>query len=46
MNSQALWGCYDTVPSLYIAELLHNKEDEFITVIKYQWNGKSKNIAG
>ena len=45
MNSQALWGCYDTVPSLYIAELLHNKEDEFITVIKYQWNGKSKNIV-
>ena len=46
MNSQALWGCYDTVPSLYIAELLHNKEDEFITVIKYQWNGNSKNISG
>ena len=46
MNSQALWGCYDTVPSLCIAELLHNKEDEFITVIKYQWNGKTKMISG
>jgi hypothetical protein len=41
-NSQALWGCYDTVPALEIAELYHEKESGIITVIYYEWNGKKK----
>ena len=45
VNSQALWGCYDTVPSLGIAELFHDKNSDFITVIKYKWNGKQKILA-
>lgn len=42
LNSQALWGCYDTVPSLAIAELCHEKDSDFITVISYEWNGLRK----
>lgn len=42
LNSQALWGCYDTVPSLAIAELCHEKDSDFITVISYEWNGSRK----
>lgn len=42
MNSQALWGCYETVPSLEIAELFHEKDSGVITVILYEWNGKRK----
>lgn len=40
MNSQALWGCYDTVPSLRIAELLRPANSSVVTVIYYYWNGK------
>jgi len=42
MNSQALWGCYETVKSLRIAELLRPENSRFITVIFYHWNGKKK----
>lgn len=42
MNSQALWGCYETVKSLRIAELLRPENSQFITVIFYHWNGKKK----
>lgn len=42
LNSQALWGCYDSVPSLAIAELCHEKDSDFITVISYEWNGSHK----
>ncbi len=42
VNSQALWGCYDTVPALEIAELCHEKDSNMITVIFYEWNGKKK----
>lgn len=42
VNSQALWGCYDTVPALEIAELCHEKDSDMITVIYYEWNGKKK----
>ena len=44
VNSQALWGCYDTVPALSIAELIHEKDSSFITVIKYLWNGRKKTL--
>ncbi len=44
VNSQSLWGCYDTVPALSIAELCHAKNTDFITVIHYEWNGKVKKL--
>lgn len=42
MNSQALWGCYETVPSLRIAELLRPANSSVVTVIYYYWNGKER----
>ncbi|MBM7706422.1 uncharacterized protein (TIGR02680 family) [Chryseomicrobium aureum] len=44
MNSQALWGDYDTVPALAIADLLRPKNADFVTVMRYRWNG-SKRIS-
>lgn len=42
MNSQALWGCYETVKSLRIAELLRPANSSVVTVIYYYWNGKER----
>ena len=46
MNSQALWGCFDTVHNLSIAELLRPENSQVITVIFYHWNGKKKELVG
>ncbi|MBP3039557.1 TIGR02680 family protein [Bacillaceae bacterium Marseille-Q3522] len=45
MNSQALWGDYDTISSLSIAELVRPKNADFVTVIRYQWDGKQKTLV-
>lgn len=45
INSQSLWGCFKTIPKLNIAELIHEKDSDFITVIKYEWNGKIKKLV-
>lgn len=42
MNSQALWGCYETVKNLKISELLRPANADYISVINYIWNGKEK----
>lgn len=42
MNSQYLWGCYETVSALRIAELLRPENADYITVIFYHWNGRKK----
>ena len=42
MNSQALWGCYETVKRLKISELLRPLNTNYVTVINYIWNGKEK----
>ena len=42
MNSQALWGCYETVKRLKISELLRPLNANYVTVIDYIWNGKEK----
>lgn len=42
MNSQALWGCYQTVKRLKIVELLRPLNSNTITPINYIWNGKEK----
>ena len=44
MNSQSLWGCYATVPTLRIAELLRPGNASVVTVINYQWNGHEKKL--
>lgn len=45
MNSQALWGDYDTISSLSICELVRPKNADFVTVIRYQWDGKQKSLV-
>ena len=45
MNSQALWGCYDTVKHLKISELLRPMNANFVAVINYIWDGKEKRVV-
>lgn len=42
MNSQVLWGCYETVRTLRIAELLRPANAKLVTVIYYYWNGRKR----
>ena len=42
MNSQSLWGCYDTVRGLRIAELLRPMNSQIVTIIRYTWNGHER----
>lgn len=42
MNSQALWGCYETVPALRISELYRPANAQMVSVINYEWNGKER----
>lgn len=44
MNSQALWGCYPSVPSLHVSELLHPVGSQVVTVINYHWNGICREV--
>ncbi len=44
INSQILWGDYDTVPSLAICELLRPNNANFVTVLRYKWNGQFKEL--
>jgi len=45
INSQVLWGDYDTVPGLAIYQLLRPENAKFVTVISYIWNGKERILA-
>ncbi len=42
INSQVLWGDYDTVPKLAIYHLIRPLNAKCVTVMKYVWNGKGK----
>ncbi|SDE10028.1 TIGR02680 family protein [Bhargavaea beijingensis] len=44
MNSQALWGDYDTVLSLSVYELIRQKNADFVSTIRYEWNGREKQL--
>lgn len=43
LNSQVLWGTYESVKSLAIYELIRQGED-VVLPIKYHWNGKIKSM--
>lgn len=45
INSQVLWGDYDTVPSLAIYHLIRPLNAKCVTVLKYIWNGKEKTLV-
>ena len=42
LNSQILWGTYDTVDNLAISELIRENNEKMVTVIRYHWNGQEK----
>ena len=42
MNSQSLWGCYDTVNEVRIAELYRPMNSQTVTTIRYLWNGHER----
>ncbi len=42
MNSQALWGCFETVKGLRIAELLRPQNSQTVSAIRYTWNGHER----
>ena len=39
MTSQVLWGCYDTVPQLSIYEIYRPRDVDYVTLIRFYWNG-------
>ncbi|BAQ10199.1 chromosome segregation atpase-like protein [Bacillus sp. OxB-1] len=39
MNSQVLWGDYETISALSICELIRPKNADFVSVMRYHWNG-------
>lgn len=45
MNSQSLWGDYDTVKSLSISEIVRPKNAPFVTVMRYHWNGNNLGMS-
>lgn len=42
INSQILWGDYETVPAISIYQLLRPENAKYVTVISYVWNGKER----
>lgn len=42
MNSQVLWGCYETVEELSIAQILRPVDSPVLAVARYYWDGKEK----
>ncbi|HAN09323.1 MAG TPA: TIGR02680 family protein [Clostridiales bacterium] len=42
INSQVLYGDYDTVPSLAISELIRPNNAKFVSVIRYRWDGSRR----
>lgn len=42
MNSQILWGDYDTIDHLSVYELLRPQNADYVGVLKYYWNGKRR----
>lgn len=42
MNSQSLWGCFEPVRGLRIAELLRPQNSQTVSAIRYTWNGHER----
>lgn len=46
LNSQSLWGTFDTVPSLNIYELSRPDNRPFVAIQSYYWNGHKRERIG
>lgn len=45
INSQVLWGEYDTIPSLAINELVSDPSSQIVSVIRYRWDGNKRELV-
>jgi len=45
INSQILWGDYDTVPKIAVYQLVRPENVKFVTVIPYIWNGNTRMLV-
>ncbi|MCL2322806.1 MAG: hypothetical protein FWC47_11975, partial [Oscillospiraceae bacterium] len=45
INSQVLWGCYGSVPSLSICDLKRPNNSDIVTIIRYKWNGIMRELV-
>lgn len=45
INSQVLWGEYDTVPNLSICELISDVNNKVVSIMRYHWNGKKRELV-
>lgn len=45
INSQVLWGEYDTVPNLSICELISDVNNKVVSVMRYHWDGKKRELV-
>jgi len=45
INSQILWGDYDTLPNLAIYQLERPDNAKCVGVLRYHWNGVSRNLV-
>ncbi|MBO1084942.1 TIGR02680 family protein [Enterococcus mundtii] len=46
LNSQALWGDYDTVSSLNVYQLLRKANSTTVGMVRSHWNGKWQEMLG
>ncbi len=44
INSQVLWGDYDTLDALAIYQLIRPENAKFVTVMSYLWNGNRREM--
>ena len=44
LTSQSLWGDYDVIKDLAIANLIRPKNSQVVGVQRYRWNGKERQI--
>jgi len=45
INSQVLWGCYESVPALSICDLKRPNNSDIVTIIRYKWNGRMRELV-
>ncbi|MGL4739163.1 MAG: SbcC/MukB-like Walker B domain-containing protein, partial [Cellulosilyticaceae bacterium] len=44
LNSQNLWGDYDSVKQLAICEIIREANDQTVLVLRYSWNGIERTL--
>ena len=46
INSQVLWGDYDTLDAIAVYQLLRNPNAKFVSVMSSLWNGRKRVLVG